>query len=218
MNYDFYIFDCDGVILNSNQIKTEAFSKALEGEPEDSIAELIEFHKENGGLSRYEKFRYYFSSINPIAEEYENNIDKALNNFKNIVFKDLISCDYIPGVISYLESIKEKGALIFVNSGGDEEELKLVFKKRGIDCLFTSIKGSPSSKKSNNESIMNSIGVNMKGVFFGDSKLDYEVAKQFGLDFILISGYSEWRNPKGKFKKQFTNFFELLEDEDFTNG
>jgi beta-phosphoglucomutase-like phosphatase (HAD superfamily) len=32
-DYDFVVFDCDGVILKSNQLKSDAFAKALEGEP-----------------------------------------------------------------------------------------------------------------------------------------------------------------------------------------
>ena len=31
LNYNFYIFDCDEVILDSNQIKTESFIETLSG-------------------------------------------------------------------------------------------------------------------------------------------------------------------------------------------
>ena len=29
--YDYFIFDCDGVILNSNALKSKAFAEALTG-------------------------------------------------------------------------------------------------------------------------------------------------------------------------------------------
>ena len=31
----FFIFDCDGVILNSNNLKRKTFAEALTGEPPD---------------------------------------------------------------------------------------------------------------------------------------------------------------------------------------
>ena len=142
MTYDFHIFDCDGVILNSNRIKSEAFSAALKGENPSSVDKLIKYHKENGGVSRYKKFDYYFNSINPSKNPHKK-INKALELFSKFVYNNLIECDYIPGVVSYIERLNDKGSLCFVNSGGDEEELKKIFKIRGIDHLFESIKGSP---------------------------------------------------------------------------
>ena len=57
--YDFYIFDCDGVILDSNNLKSRAYAEALTAEPLELVLEFVEYHKENGGISRYEKFKYY---------------------------------------------------------------------------------------------------------------------------------------------------------------
>jgi hypothetical protein len=50
----------------------------------------------------------------------------------------------------------------------------------------------------------------MRGVFFGDSNLDYKTAKEFNLDFIFISGVSEWKNPSGNFVEQSEDFNKLL--------
>lgn len=216
MNYDFHIFDCDGVILNSNHIKSEAFSVALEGESPSSVDKLVKYHKENGGVSRYKKFDFYFNFINP-SEDPQKKINKALELFSKFVYNNLVECDYVPGVVSYINKLKDSGSLCYVNSGGDEEELKKIFKIRGIDHLFESIKGSPISKKSNNQTIMNSLDDNMKGAFYGDSKLDYETAKEFSLDFFYISGYSEWKNPIGQFKGESENFNTILENEDITD-
>ena len=37
-----------------------------------------------------------------------------------------------------------------------------------------------------------------KGLFFGDSKIDFEVAHQFSLNFIFVKGFSEWKNIPDK--------------------
>ena len=56
-DYDVFIFDCDGVILDSNILKSEAFEHALTLEDKSDVERLIQYHKDNGGISRYEKFR-----------------------------------------------------------------------------------------------------------------------------------------------------------------
>ena len=57
--YKSLIFDCDGVILNSNKIKTEAFRKILKKYNQNAVYEFINYHKNNGGISRYIKIKEF---------------------------------------------------------------------------------------------------------------------------------------------------------------
>ena len=61
-SYKNIIWDFDGVLINSNQIREAAFREAFSGYPKN-ITELIEFHKLNEGLSRYVKIEYFFNEI-----------------------------------------------------------------------------------------------------------------------------------------------------------
>ena len=58
-SYKNLIFDCDGIILNSNKIKTEAFKEVVYHYGKEAAEELVQFHIMNGGISRYEKFNYF---------------------------------------------------------------------------------------------------------------------------------------------------------------
>ena len=62
--YKSIIFDCDGVILNSNKIKTESFRKILRNFDKRAIQEFIDYHENNGGLSRYIKLDYLKNKLN----------------------------------------------------------------------------------------------------------------------------------------------------------
>ena len=62
-NYDYLIFDCDGVILDSNLLKSRAFAEALPDEPPEFVKLFVDYHKQHGGISRYEKFKYYFREL-----------------------------------------------------------------------------------------------------------------------------------------------------------
>ena len=50
-------FDFDGVILESVSIKGDVFQKLFADYPEH-LAEILNYHLENGGVSRYDKFEY----------------------------------------------------------------------------------------------------------------------------------------------------------------
>ena len=61
--YKTLIFDCDGVILDSNRLKTQAFFEASKRYGKRAATKLVEYHLENGGVSRFKKFEYFFSDI-----------------------------------------------------------------------------------------------------------------------------------------------------------
>ena len=191
--YDIFIFDCDGVILESNKLKSNAFTEALPDEPPDLVAEFVEYHKENGGISRYEKFRYYYEGMKKQVEA-EAKIEKALNNFAAIVSQGLILCNYIPGALEFIEKLFKLNKRMFVVSGSDENELIQVFIKRGIDHYFEKIYGSPANKSENTSKVVSNLKKPIIGLFFGDSKSDYDAAKNFGIDFVFVKDYSEWEN------------------------
>lgn len=185
------VFDCDGVILDSNNLKTDAFSEAIKGEPQEKIELLSLYHKEHGGVSRYHKFKYYFEKINP-QENSEGKIKKANARFAEIVCNGLKECDYVPGVLNFINKTKTLNIDIFVISGSDEDELKEVFADRKIDELFVMILGSPVTKYEHMKKVIDKVGRDSKGVYFGDSKLDMDVAESFGLDFVFVKGYTDW--------------------------
>jgi hypothetical protein len=58
-------FDCDGVIFDSNGFKIAGMHRALSGYGAGERAAMEEFWRANGGVSRYEKFRHFFTRIAP---------------------------------------------------------------------------------------------------------------------------------------------------------
>ena len=62
-NYKNIIWDFDGVIIDSSEIRIFAFREILKDYPIDKVDKLIDFHKINDGLSRYVKIDYFFSDI-----------------------------------------------------------------------------------------------------------------------------------------------------------
>lgn len=191
--YDFVVFDCDGVILKSNQLKSDAFAKALEGEPPAQVLEFVEYHKANGGISRYKKFAHYFNEMYPRPDA-DAAIEQALGKYAAIVKQGLIDCELIGGVQTALSALQATQVPCAVNSGGDEQELHQVFAARGLDQFFAHIFGSPTPKNDNMQRLKDLDFFKGRGVMLGDSKSDWQAATLFGLDFIYVQEESEWKD------------------------
>ena len=209
-DYDVYIFDCDGVILDSNKLKTEAFEYALTLEDKSDVERLIQYHKDNGGISRYEKFDHFYTKICPSLQK-DLKVKQALKSFAEKVSEEMLRVDLIPGILDFINKISLLNKKIFVNSGSDENELNDVFKARNLASHFEKIFGSPSNKIQNIERISYFNKIDERAIFFGDSISDHNAAKEFGMEFVFISGYSEWKHPDPSIKYQFLDFNEILE-------
>ena len=61
------IFDYDGTIADSVNIKTEAFAELYRNYGKDIESKVVKYHLNNGGVSRFEKFKYYSCISRPGA-------------------------------------------------------------------------------------------------------------------------------------------------------
>ena len=206
------IFDCDGVILQSNEIKTDSFREALAGEPMELIDSFIDYHKKNGGISRYIKFEYYYKEMRRVSN-YKGLAKAAVDRYAELVFRRLLNVSYVPGVLDVLKYFNNHMVGCYIISGGDELELCEVFEKRGISNQFAGIFGSPVGKKQHVKDLMDKNLLEFPAIFFGDSRSDMEAAHYGGLDFCFVSGSSEWDDGVEIASKSehfiVENFFEL---------
>ena len=53
------IFDFDGVIAESVEVKTEAFAALYKPYGNEIVEKVVEHNNANGGISRFEKFKLY---------------------------------------------------------------------------------------------------------------------------------------------------------------
>lgn len=195
--YKSLIFDCDGVILNSNKIKTLSFKHSLKDFNNNAVNEFIIYHKTNGGISRYAKIKYFLEEILP---KYDSNFDiseneyyKILENYSKHCRSYLCECEVTKG----LEVLKKntKGISWLIVSGGDQEELRDVFKHKKLNHLFDGgIYGSPDSKDQIIKRELKSQNIKYPALFFGDSKLDHIAAKKNNLDFIFVTKWTEFES------------------------
>lgn len=191
-NYTTFVFDCDGVVLNSNKVKTEAFYKATVPYGEAAAQAMVDYHVANGGVSRYKKFSHFLNQIVSVDAEPEKSqkLEALLKVYAGFVHEGLLCCEIAPG----LEALREKFPDVrwLIVSGGDQDELRDVFVRRDLAKFFDGgIFGSPDTKDDILNRELISGNIQQRALFLGDSKYDYQAAKAAGLDFIFLSGWSE---------------------------
>lgn len=194
-DYQTLVFDCDGVILNSNRVKTKAFYNAALPYGEAAARRLVEYHMEHGGISRYKKFEFFLASIVPDSRS-GPSLGELLDAYAQNVRDGLMTCDVAAG----LESLRAQTshAKWLIVSGGDQQELREVFAARGLAALFDGgIFGSPDTKSEILEREGRGQNIVKPGLFLGDSRYDHFAASLAGLDFVFLSRWSEfsdWRS------------------------
>jgi phosphoglycolate phosphatase-like HAD superfamily hydrolase len=188
-SYATIIFDCDGVILNSNKPVSKCFFNTVIEYGEDKALELEQYNKLNGGISRNKKLKYFFETILE-EKNYDQPYQKALKKFSELSFKSRINCEISKYLIK--DNFKDHQRYMVI-SGANEIELKKVLKLRGIKSFFNyGIFGSPKSKEQIMSKKIKDETILFPALYIGDSKYDHKVSKLYGLDFVFIYGWTEF--------------------------
>lgn len=190
--YKTLVFDCDGVVLNSNKIKTEAFYKSVLRFGEIAANKMVEYHTENGGVSRYKKFAYFLENIAPRHgnQKTATTLENLLSSYAHFVKSGLLSCEVAPG-LKKLRELTSKTRWMIV-SGGDQTELREIFLRRDLFIFFDGgIFGSPDTKEVILKRELNCGNISHPALFLGDSRYDYEAARSADLQFAFLSGWTE---------------------------
>lgn len=192
-NYKIFIFDCDGVILDSNELKITAMEIAVSQHlPSQFVDDCVSYFRGNFGKSRYHHVQYFVENIaEMIGEKKEQSYKLILDSYASQCYELYMKSSITEGFMEVLRHIDGVGKS-FVASGSDQTELQSVFENRGLSSKFISILGSPASKQDNIRSILQLH--KGKAVMFGDSSADLEAARINKIDFIAYLPLSNNRN------------------------
>jgi phosphoglycolate phosphatase-like HAD superfamily hydrolase len=189
--YKTIVFDCDGVVLDSNVVKTEAYFRTAKslGATDAQAQALVDYHVRLGGISRYHKFDYYLREImhQPITKE---AIQILLDEFARELEVVLMECEIADGLDALRQATSQANWMIL--SGGDQQEIRTLFAKRDLAKYFDGgLFGSPDNKDTVLAREKENGHLQFPALFIGDSKYDFEAATRAGLDFVFLSDWTE---------------------------
>lgn len=170
------IFDCDGVILESVDAKTRAYGRVAAEYGQEAQDKLVAYHILHGGVSRVEKFHWFFEEVLQRAPlEGENR--KLLDLFEEYCLDEVTHAQLVPGILDVLKHWHGKVPM-FVASGTPHLELKNVIKAQGLSEYFTNIYGTPPGKTDLLRGILAETGIHPSdAVMVGDSSTDQYAAE-----------------------------------------
>ena len=205
--YDAIIFDFDGTLVQSSEIKTWAFGELYKEHGENIVQQIIAYQKEHEGISRFVKFRYWHKDLLglPYPKEIGENLSRT---YSQLVFDTVVQAPYVEGAQEFLKKHYQQIPL-FVASGTPEPELREIIKHRSIPHFFQGVYGSPATKTEILQEILVKHKLSPEQVLMvGDALTDWKGAQGVGAEFIGIqSGKNANIFPSTKIL--LNNFIEL---------
>jgi beta-phosphoglucomutase-like phosphatase (HAD superfamily) len=176
------VFDFDGVILESANIKTEAFLELYAGYPGKQQA-IRDYHVGQAGISRYVKFEHIQKNI--LGLPYTEADKKRVSaEFERLTRERIFRCPQVPGAEALLLGLRGK-VLRIVGSGTPQPELELIVERRGMREWFEEWWGSPRMKADILRDVMARYQLPPERVLMvGDGMSDYDAARQTGTRFL----------------------------------
>ncbi len=176
------VFDCDGIIIESVDIKSKAFAALAAPYGQEAQDRMLMYNKMHGGINRVVKFRWFFDEIvgRPITQA---ELDEWNKNFVMLCIEEVKKCPLVPGIEQTLAKWHHKLPM-YVCSGAPQEELEILLNLRKLNHYFVGIHGSPPGK----EELLRRIAIHSKCpqdsiLMIGDSPTDMLAAEAVGTQF-----------------------------------
>lgn len=186
MKWEAIFFDFDGVILDSVDVKTKAFAKMFRKYGPKVGKKVVEYHLANGGVSRFDKFRYYYEKIlnKPVNDEIIKSLSKQ---FSNLVVDGVLASPFISGAKECIEMLKENNIPAYIVSGTPDDEMNFIVDRIGLNNYFKEVHGSPKKKWEICQKIISIENYNPQNcLFIGDAMSDHEAAQKSSILFLGI--------------------------------
>ncbi len=180
------LFDFDGVILDSAEIKAQGFVECFSDESAPTREAIRAYVVRHGGVSRFEKFRYIHDRILGRALG-DDRLRGLCERYVGIVLERVAGAPFVKGALELLQAI-HTATDCFVVSGTPQAELRTLVRQRAIDHMFKDVVGSPAPKTELTENIVRRYDGRDRIVFIGDSITDYEAARRSDIAFLGVAG------------------------------
>lgn len=182
-NIEAIIFDYDGIIAESVNVKTKAFAEIFKPYGEEIVKKVIEHHEVNGGMSRFEKFKIYFKEY--LGQEIDQRkVDILTAQFSRLVLQKVIDSPFVNGSYEFISSNYLNFAF-YICTGTPTSEMEIILERKDLRKYFKGVYGSPEKKDNHVRNILNANNYKKNQVvFIGDALSDRDAAKSNGITFI----------------------------------
>lgn len=179
------VFDFDGTLIDSNQLKHAAFFKLF---PDDAhhVRTVREILARIGEASRYEILKEILTRLDGRQAVLQSDVNELAERYNALVLDGAKQCPEMPGAAQTLKSLAPAYRL-YVSSTTPENSLKEIIRFRGWTAYFAGIFGYPHKKNATLRRILERENVDRKAVLVvGDGETDREAASENGCHFLHV--------------------------------
>lgn len=190
------VLDFDGVILESTEIKTEAFAALYAEHGPAIVAAVVRHHLDNLGISRFEKFAWISEHLlgRPLAAAEREALGRR---FAELVRDRVLAAPFVPGAEEALTTLAARGLPLAIASGTPEDELRWIVARRGLAGLFRGVHGAPRGKPEILREVLAELALAPGELLFvGDGTTDHDAARATGVAFLARDSpdlHAHWR-------------------------
>lgn len=192
MKHKVFVFDFDGTLVQSNEIKRNAFYDSSVDflQHKDAVDEVLAAIPERSRFEIIERI-YDLIATRTGSARSQAAIDAAVNSYSTLVREGVSSCPELPGATEVLKELKKHGRTIFVSSNTPVGPLAELLQRRGWSALIAGHFGFPSQKSETIRELMKEHGLQPKDIIvIGDGRSDEVSAAENGCDFFRIESHN----------------------------
>ena len=185
--YTTFIFDFDGVIADTNQIKKENVLQAVSCHLELADAQkFVDDFVSKNGIPREIKFKEKFGT----GDIYQD----VMARYESLNKVSFLNTKLVDGVSGFIKKLKIYEKEVIILSGGQRSEIDSILAAHDLTDYFDFIFSGPSKKQTNLAQARGEISGPL--LYFGDSQQDYRLSVEARLDFVFVSSKTQfigWR-------------------------
>jgi beta-phosphoglucomutase-like phosphatase (HAD superfamily) len=176
------VLDFDGVILESNGVKTEAFQDVFSRFPGHADA-AMSYHRANAWRSRYDKIDFLLRELGRPDEARLR--EELAADFSRRTLERLATVPFVPGAPEFLAEFSARIAL-YVVSVTPQTDLDSTIRDRGLRHYFQDVYGCPPWTKATAvlDVLEHKRYEPSRVVLIGDAPGDRSAAAEAGVEFV----------------------------------
>lgn len=210
-NKKYFAFDLDDTLVDGREFCGQTIARVITSfDPNVDFYQVVKMHEELHGLAITDLYDQILNQLG-LRAKLANKLDEMLAMDKKIQTEDIGQLKIFDGVIDILEFLKSHNKEIIMCTNRMESLLRLAMKHNDIEKYFTKVVSciDKGHKKPDPKCLLDIIEESgadkSEFIYFGDSLVDSEFAKNAGIEHII---FDQYLNDKNIFKKLVNMFLE----------
>lgn len=188
------VFDLDGVLVDSNELKVECMREALAQFGPQLVDPYIHEFRRTFGRSRREHFlafhRDHLGAAQATGEKFETFYQRFAGGYAELLAERYPKAPLCPDADVLVRGLCERGLPLYVATGTLTAEAERVLDGHGLAGEFRAVLGGEEPKARRLSTALAAVGAAPgEAVLLGDSRQDLLAARAVGMGFVLVTGH-----------------------------